>query len=343
MRPLRALLLATSLPMALFACASPEGDDDEASSTGSAINQQTCQTTFGEIPSKNLMKDVAKCVVAREGRGLVSLQHLFTDANLDAKLLGQSVAGDSAVDRFELVLDITQDWPRGRGSQFSGGFSGEAGYSTLVQDGYLYANAPKWGGGTNQTGHYLTGVALPYMPNLLAKLLLFFKRTSGESDSKTVLRMLVGHEMVADSASSGTITDMIAAQYAAATDAVLDKFLAAADADRASDGATRDARLLDILETAGYARAEGASGGACTPTVCTARSTCTCSWAQGNSLADLRLTLKAFRFAQKMAKTRGTSAFGVRYGSESPDKETAFTSRTNVSDWLGTNLGPSMR
>lgn len=343
MNVVRAFVLVAALPTVLAACVAADDDGDDAASTGSAVNQQTCQTEFGEIPSKNLMKDVAKCVVARDGRGLVSLQHLFTDANLDAKLLGQSAAGDSAVDRFELVIDITQDWPRGRGSQFSGGFSGEAGYSSLVQDGYLYANAPKWGGSTNQTGHYLTGVALPYMPNLLAKLSLFFKRTSGESDSKTVLRMLVGHEMVADSASSGTITDMIASQYAAATDAMLEKFLAATDADRANNAATRDARLLDILEAAGYARAEGAAGGACATSVCTARATCTCSWAQGNSMADLRLTMKAFRFAQKMAKTRGTPAFGVRYGSESPDKETAFTSRANVSEWLGSNLGPSMQ
>ncbi len=88
-------------------------------------------------------------------------------------------------------------------------------------------------------------------------------------------------------------------------------------------------------------------------------STYACPWAQGNSLNDARLPLKAVCLGQKMAAgfnaQRGalsfatvkgidhTSTFGSATVHESPAKETAFASAADVSAWLEKNVGSQMQ
>lgn len=381
------LALALSFALsatAVAACAAPgeEGDDgaSPAEATESAVNASTCALEAGDklrAADQALAVAVMRCIVTRDvaSKGaLATLASLYSAAELKQTPALERAAGLSAHERHKTVLALTA----GNGGliappglQFQGGFYGEQGYSPLVQDGFLYERSPKWGGGTNQTGHFLTGTALTWDPATNAQNPAIQTRitlTRGESASKTALRLVVGHELVGDAGTQSGLPDA-QPQYAAATDAALHHFLEALVADRAGKTADRDARLLDMMAVGGYSASDASK---CTATTCVLKCTtdssgkqtcvkdaasCSCPWAQGNSLNDARLTLKSVRLGQRLAAgynpSRGwlAAAAGIDYTStlakvtiaESPANEAAFSSAADVATWLTDNLGPAMR
>lgn len=380
------LVLALSFALsasALVACAAPGDDDGDAppaAASESAVNASTCALETADkmrAADVGLATAVMRCIVTRDigSKGaLATLASLYSAAELKQTPALERAAGLTAHERHKTVLALTAGTGgivSAPGLQFQGGFFGEQGYSTLVQDGFLYERSPKWGGGTNQTGHFLTGTALTWDPSANAQNLAIQTRISiprGESASKTALRLVVGHELVGDAGTQSGQPDA-QPQYAAATDAALHHFLEALVADRAGKTADRDARLLDMMAASGYATADASK---CLPSTCLLKCTtdssgkqtcvkdaasCSCPWAQGNSLNDARLTLKSVRLGQRLAAgynpSRGwlAAAAGIDYTStlnkvtltESPTNEAAFSSAADVGTWLTDNLGPAMR
>lgn len=334
MKPLTTLALA-SFAVATAACTAPGDAEDEG--TSSAAQTACAGPDFDTV---------ARCVVAArvDSSAVDALASLFDAPELAA------VAGDDTVTRRATrVYQITAGGTPF--THFGGGFHGESGLHPSFQDGFLYTAA--WGGGsTSQMGHFLTGVSLTNAGEVV-------KNTAGMStllgdwggDSSTmILKLIVGHELLPDDNHTSIPTNA-RNQFHTATDGALSEFVAAAAADRSGDGAARDAALLRVMthghDLADRAYTEG-DAAACTQATCTP-SACACPWGQGNSLNDLRLSLRAFRLGQKLARSApfydvtGNAVYdvqrpGVYYGGESPDLESPFATPAEVGAWIRQNL-----
>jgi len=162
---------------------------------------------------------------------------------------------------------------------YTAGGFGETGLQEQFQDGYLYEQY--WGGETHQIGHFLTAAAFGY-------------RASQFSDpNKFLIRLAVGHEIVGDQGAPLSWVN----QLRAATPEALSLFQQAIEADIAGDYGLRDEYLTQIL-TLNSESLENRVG---------------------NSLEDLRLTVRGWRFGQMIAN-------GL------------LTSREEAAQWLNENI-----
>lgn len=162
---------------------------------------------------------------------------------------------------------------------YTAGGFGETGLNAQFQDGYLYEQY--WDGETRQIGHFLTAVA-------------FGNKASQYSNLEEFLTQLaVGHEIVGD---QGAPVSWFR-QYFVATPGARKLFHQAIAADAAGNYALRDDYLMKILTLNSDSLATR----------------------QGNSLEDLRLTVRGWRFGQMIAAGQ-------------------FASREEAARWLEENL-----
>ncbi len=289
-------------------CVAEPADGLESDTTEDAVN---ADCTKGSDPvTTATAKSVAACLVRAGTRtdAAGTLASLFDSQTLNFNFGTDFTAGGRPASRLDFVLGLTNDGRSGFTQFAPDTFGTDTGFAAGLQDGYLYAN--KWapGGGTNQVGHFLTGVAMAYNPDSVASFVtLMMGRDVGEDPRLSALRMMVGHEMLGDASNNSDGCSVCSsltnakAQYQRATATEVAYFVAAAKADREGRLADRDAELRKILVAAGYSAAAELQ---CTQATCSSTSSCRCTWAMGNSMNDLRLTVKAVRFGQKMAASR---------------------------------------
>jgi len=162
---------------------------------------------------------------------------------------------------------------------YTAGGFGETGLNVQFQDGYLYEQY--WGGETRQIGHFLTAAAFGYQATQRSNFEEFFTQ------------LAVGHEIVGD---QGAPISWFR-QYYAATPEARELFRQAIAADAAGSYDLRDDYLRRIL----------------------ALNRGSLATRRGNSLEDLRLTVRGWRFGQMIAAGQ-------------------FASREEAARWLEENL-----
>ncbi|MCG8348461.1 MAG: hypothetical protein MI924_11875, partial [Chloroflexales bacterium] len=233
---------------------------------------------------------------------LGTLIRLFVDSDLPggttptAMQLRRSHLSPAA-ERLEFILHYTQDW---KGVPFRKIFN-DSGFNPQFQDPW-----PEESG--NQVGHFLTAVGLAYAPdhyiNFLTRLGLFAGLIVPTSSEDAALRLIVGHEKVSDEISNELAT--IHAQYRAATDIDVTKFLQALAYDAEGRYGDRDTLLCAIVQLPEAASKDN-------------RKIIHDSGRVGNSIEDLRLSLKGY-------------AFGLRI------KDGRIASLQQAGSWLDGNL-----
>jgi RHS repeat-associated protein len=194
----------------------------------------------------------------------------------------------SAAERLEFVLDYTTD-PK-LGTPFGKTFN-DLDFNSQFQD-------PWKGESNNQVGHFLTAVGLGYATSTYVRA---FSTEAGLykaspdigslSDEEVALRLIVGHEMAPDVAKADQwwlpgVVQSIRTQYNITTPESLSYFRSAVEADRRGFVSARDCFLRKIIpglpedrESLLALRANGNNR-------------------LGNSLQDLRLSVKGWRFGQ---------------------------------------------
>lgn len=201
----------------------------------------------------------------------------------DCELLNKwgDIAGKTNGERLEWLLRVTGDW---LGTHVRINWGDDRGFSTAFQDGVFYHS--KWGAGdsyqSNQAGHFLTAVGLAYPQLDLIKL-----------------QIIIGHEKLGDNEWGLLGWPM---QFMAIDPSDYLAWRRAREYDEAGDPDKRDAALWPILDF------EDVSVGDVDED------------RVGNSLQDLRLSLKGTLFAKWVRQ----------HGSSSP---------VDAGDWLRHNLG----
>ena len=240
-------------------------------------------------------------------------------------------AGNSAQARLELVLEVTNKrLPFGldAGIHFEIGFS-TCGLQERFNDEWLYTKYwdqnPDDPDVANQVGHFLTAVRLGYDPTFLVPLLALEANLSvsvpqvhpllpmDESIEVTAKRLIVGHEKKGDPAPKGSeyadavwTAGKIPLQYRAAEPEDVNYFDLAVAADRDWRADLRDYYLGKIL------------GAMTTEDLADLRKR------QGNSMEDLRLSVKGWRLGRAVA--------GLDGNAQPPEKQ--LTTRLEVASWL---------
>ncbi len=229
---------------------------------------------------------VANEIIATTPTAGEKLFQLFEDdfSECDAWLC----AGVTAADRLDFVLDYTQGVVTGVPSpgfpaQFRVDFGGDEGFAEEFRDSKHYS---RWGGSTNQPGHFLTAVALAYRgPGVLGNL-LFWPHQDSEpflsSDDRIGLGLIVGHEKLSDQAANLYYTAQL--QFYSASIQDIRVFLSALAADIRGDKQARDDYFRQILG-ADYDEESRV----------------------GNSIEDLRLSAKGWSFGKWVAAYKGVS------------------------------------
>jgi hypothetical protein len=266
-------------------------------------------------------KDLAKQLVS-----FYSTYHSAVEALIqlfeNPLLLQYPEAGQTASTRLEFVLDITAQsiGTVDLGAQFALDFGapfGDTGLRCELQDSYLYGllggtgtsneyadrspgNWKRATPGTNQIGHFLTAVRLAYDPYFL-NYFVAVGATPGtfpardmlgipyyEPTETAAIKLIVGHEIRADGGlEEGPVTTLtyytsiFQEQYAAASDYDVQAFLLAVEADRNNDIQQREHILRSMFYTWGYDPSNYNT------------------WGRGNSLQDLRLSIKGYRFGEE--------------------------------------------
>jgi RHS repeat-associated protein len=163
---------------------------------------------------------------------------------------------------------------------YTGGGFGETGFDQQFQDGYLYEQY--WGGGTAQIGHFLTAAAFGSFATQFPR---------GED---FLVTLAAGHEIRGD---QGAPISWFW-QFLSVTPEAQQLFWQAIEADAAGDYALRDEYLMQIFVIGDDYPIKNR---------------------QGNSLEDLRLTVRGWRFGQMVANGE-------------------FASNEEAAQWLEENL-----
>jgi hypothetical protein len=163
-------------------------------------------------------------------------------------------------------------------------FGDDIGFAPVFRDQQLYEKVwdlkPEE---SNQVGHFLTAVSVSYDMGYA-----FFEWVTGESwVVRSDLMVIIGHEKVSD---EGFAPKVFWDQYWSTTEDDIQRWHAAVEADRRGDSATRDQELWAILNFGPDIEFEGAD-----------------PKRLGNSLQDLRLSLKGYRFSRWVWGNASTS------------------------------------
>jgi RHS repeat-associated protein len=204
----------------------------------------------------------------------------------------------AAAERLEFILDYTSD-PTGNpfGKEFR-----DKDFNEQFRD--------PWGESSwNQVAHFLTAAGFGYdaatyvsgfrkAANVFAVVnrLVGFTDPSTLSDEEVALRLITGHEKVGDSSSirlikpASTVLSHVVQQYGVSTNNDVELFLLASLSDSKGDYSDRDCLLRDIIP--GFPDNPN-------PADYPDRT--------GNSLQDLRLSVKGWRFGKMIKEKRITS------------------------------------
>jgi len=279
------------------------------------------------------LRDIVNKIVGRDENGRVrggvdALIKLFETDELEPY---DPPASNSAQARLELVLEVTnRRLPFGldAGIHFEIDFS-TCGLQERFNDEWLYRKYwnqnPDDLDTANQVGHFLTAVRLGYDPTFLVPLLALEANLSvsvpqvrpllpmDESIEVTAKRLIVGHEKKGDPAPTGSqardallTLRTIPLQYWAAEPEDVDYFDLAVAADRDWRTDLRDYYLGKIL------------GATTTEDLPDLRER------QGNSMEDLRLSVKGWRLGRAVAGLDGNAQ----------PTEKQLTTRLEVASWL---------
>ncbi|QQR91106.1 MAG: hypothetical protein IPJ88_05065 [Myxococcales bacterium] len=277
------------------------------------------------LKTRGLAKNIANCLVsyARDYSddiqcGVEALARLFDHPTLSRWL---RFVGDTPESRLDFVLDITAGRP---GWDIPGvHYAIEFGTDDIAEafnDTWLYDDLWDAGGADfayRQIGHFLTGVHFAFDPSLAKNLALrtLLPIPNNEDPETTVLRLMVGHEKIPDpgDVSFAQKIGSYIEQYKSASAEDIEAFERALDYDTENQGSERDTELLKILASAGYTSEE------CNRIDC-ATDPCLCDWKHGNSLEDLRLDIKAYRFVRELS---------------------LFSDTQEAADWIREELGDS--
>jgi len=232
-------------------------------------NNPRCTGYYEECARDRFFEIISKDP-ATAGKNALTLVALFEDKELQT--LWWQAAGRTVSSRLVWLLHMT----RGKDANYSP-FPFQFRYSNLfgdndcwfkdeLQDNHLYNKKdnndgfPIWlgGGPSNQVGHFLTAVALTY----------FWKEN-------WVLQFVIGHELLGDQ--YGNLPQV----YSDVSEEMKQNFLDAVKADELGNEVTRDELLWKIIFPGREIDANYIERGRI-----------------GNSLPDLRLTVKGYRFAK---------------------------------------------
>ena len=220
--------------------------------------------------------------------------------------IGSVCAGTTAGDRLEFVLDLTRGFNSDTSSlglpvQFGVEFGGDCGLAEEFRDSKYYERYDPWrlfakgkANLTNQPGHFLTAVSLAYLGPGAAALLgspdVIPDYLSHLSfDDYVALGLVIGHEKLSDARNGRGAFDTITTavqQYLSVYNGDIVDFLTAINADERGDKQGRDALLEEILNIRTEREQENRVG---------------------NSLEDLRLSLKGWRFGKWVQANRSVS------------------------------------
>ncbi len=236
-------------------------------------------------------------------------------------------ANHNAKDRLDFILDIT-DSLGGYLGQFAIDF-GDTGFKCGFQDSWLYIENgwdPHNGRVTsNQVGHFLTAVRLGYdrSHTFMGSLQIALGPLSEgqsllESYAETALKLAVGHELRPDAGNQGIVktTFVTGDQYNAATIRDIQDFLDAVWSDGMGYIELRDKTLRELFFRGGFYNQQGIFQNYTSDYT---------QWQQGNSLSDLYLTMKGWRFGE-----------AVRLGHDV--NGTPLVTRRDASRWLNREL-----
>ncbi len=201
----------------------------------------------------------------------------------------------AAAERLEFILDLTRK--RTTPAQFGVTFN-DSGFAKQFQDPWPDSSG-------NQVGHFLTAVSMGYDAAYAVRdwrtklgLLGADPGIKSLSDDEVALRLIIGHEKYADAAAGPAEVIAIRRQYSSTTALDLARFELAISYDRRGNQARRDCLLELIVGFQGE-----------TPPV----------GRLGNSLQDLRLSLKGWRFGLMI-------------------RERSIVTLAQASNWLERNL-----
>jgi RHS repeat-associated protein len=294
-------------------------------------NNPVTLTDYSGLQGSDGLNDIVNRIVRRDPNGRVhgGVDALIKLFESDALEPYDPPASNTARARLELVLEVTNKrLPAGldAGIQFAIDFN-TCGLLGQFNDEWLYRKYwnqnPDNPDVANQVGHFLTAVRLGYNPSFLdtsgslpdaaasVAMRAFLNVPSDEPIDVTAKRLIVGHEKVADPEPSSIeisgvkIGDAIKTganipgQYHSATGHDMILFNVAVWADRKGDFVTRDAYLTAILVSP---RPE--------------------DWGSGNSLQDLRLSVKGWRLGRAVA------------GKDQGQGERTLITRLEVATWI---------
>lgn len=255
-------------------------------------------------------------LVLKENRqdSVEALAQLFIDPRLDTRFVAPAT-GSSASERLEFILRYVSDFPEV-----------PLGPLTIKIDGR--GLNPNLNDGTDdQINHFLTAVVFGYDPSFI-DLRVALSSTSpaysgfpipssivwvypvrealGLAYDETLecssIRLIVGHEIRPDPQNVGNALAGFRSQVQAATEDHISLFMQAVEADRR--GADIDPYLAEI-----FLAGRGAEGAYdpfdpdCPGPFC--------NWGSGNSMADLRLSVKGYRFGQEIQTNIISSRFSA--------------------------------
>jgi hypothetical protein len=200
--------------------------------------------------------------------------------------------GCTAQERLDWILLTTASILPGSYVQFGSVVpqDGDSGFRKELADGDFYGNVWADPGPSKQMGHFLTAVALGndpagayYQAYIFEPNNLFSPLNSRARTEKHALDLIVGHEMLSDQSGKANIK-AIYQQYHASTVEARYHFLRAVDYDRDGRISLRDQELRAILvATNPRFETEDAIEGR-----------------TGNSMQDLRNSVKGWRFGQEI-------------------------------------------
>jgi hypothetical protein len=132
----------------------------------------------------------------------------------------------------------------------------------------------------------------------------------GYSDSSDIaaLKLIIGHELLPDDVQNGTIGDAVATwshQYYQVTGTHIDLFLQAVEADRRGENVDQ---YLSVIFQGGRNNAGQANDPDDPKCQSKPSQNPNCLWGLGNSMHDLRLSVKGYRFGEEIR----TGTIGTR-------------------------------
>lgn len=253
-------------------------------------NNPTPRPTTTKADITTIAAEIKKELADRDDRDLEFLARLFEEDRIN-----DTATGNELPDRLNTILAASADPGNGGVTHFSGIFSGvtDKGFRTAFQD-------PFPGKSDNQVGHFMTAVDMGFRPGQTFALVPKFIRDSVTAgtpfppDETICVRLIVGHEQVADDADQAFVRQAASPSNREIVDFFRASIMVTASTNQPL-GPTR----------AALSRIEVGTG-------------------QGNSFQDLQLSCFGFRFGKMIREgtitTRRDAAQWIRTNIGEPNQ-----------------------